>query len=92
VILVRWRRLRSGRLMGGFVDKIERVMLDLLEPFGFDISTGFIMSGDRGKAVIVVGCVIKLHRWDHGTNKWKEDWVVDLCDPGSFGAIEGWAG
>jgi len=79
--------------MGGFVDRrnhIEKVMLDLLEPLGFDISTGFIMSGDRGKAVIVVDCVIKLHRWDH--DKWKEDWVVDLCDPGSFGAIEEWAG
>jgi len=78
---------------------VERAVLELLEPFGFELGDygsgkGIVIKGSGGrnkdKAVFVRGDRVTLYRWQFG--KWCEDLLVCLCDPDSLGVIDGWAG
>jgi len=79
---------------------LERAVLELLKPFKFEINsvatTHIIITNTfRRQAVFVEDGLVTLYRWD-GDKMWRENLraytTVELCDPGSFGVIEEWAG
>jgi len=74
---------------------IERAVLELLEPFGFEfykLYNSRLVINNRAhqpfKVVHVDDDMVKLYMWENSS----EDLLVCLCDPDSFRVIEGWAG
>jgi len=77
------------------VGDVERVLVELLEPFGFVLDDDGMISCHKplemSKLVWVDGDMVRMWWMDKVVGLHWESLDVDLSDPGSLDFIEGWA-